>query len=245
MSNEAVQQLLDGFVTSIRGAVPVQALWVHGSLALGDYQPGRSDLDLICVTDGPIVDPKAIQQVHRRLIKESRLAAGLHCTYVPRAGLGDATLRHPTFAQGRYVTRPVTPVSWRELSLGDLSLYGPPPSSLLAATSDEELAAFIRRDLTGFWYPVTAKRLPWRRDIWVDLGLVTFARAATTLSDGRLITKREALDLLPSLGAPAAVVQDIEARRYGPAARVPPRWRIERAGLTRRFLRTAIPRVVS
>jgi len=245
VADEAVQQLLDGFVTSIRSVLPVRAVWVHGSLALGDFVLGRSDFDLIAVLESPVVDPAPLIEVHRGLIKVTPLAAKLHCTYVPVGDLGDARQRHPTFAQGRYVDRPVTPVGWRELTLGDLSCYGPPPSSLLAATSDEELAAFIRQDLREFWYPVTAKRLPWRRDIWVDLGLVTFARAATTLAAQRLITKREALDLLPSLGAPAAVVRDIEARRYGPAARVPLRWRIERAGLTRAFLRTEIPLVVS
>ena len=51
-------------------------------------------------------------------------------------------------------------VTRRELALGDRTLFGPPPSSLLPATTDEELAAFIRDDLEHFWYPATRKLAP-------------------------------------------------------------------------------------
>lgn len=58
---------------------------------------------------------------------------------------------------------------------------------------------------------------------WVDVGLTTFARATATLCDGRLLSKREALELLPELGAPVEVVEDIGRRRYEDHPRRPPR----------------------
>jgi Nucleotidyltransferase domain len=240
MEDEAVRTLLDCFVSSIGDVAPMVAVWVHGSLALGDFVPGRSDLDLVCVTDGPIPDPAALERFHRDLLAVPH-GPKLHCTYVPLDAIADPALRHPTFAQERYFDRPVSPVARRELTLGDLSLSGPPPSSLLPATTDEVLAAFIRHDLDTFWYPVTAKRLPWLRDIWVDLSLITYARAATTLRTGALITKREALTLLPTLGASPEVVHDIHTARYSPPRRKSLRWRTHRAHLTRTFLRTNIP----
>ena len=92
--------------------------------------------------------------MHRRLIRATPLAAKLHCSYMVAAELADPIVRHATFAQGRYFDRPVTPVTRRELALSNLSLFGPPPSSLLPATSDAELCAFVRRDLREFWLPV-------------------------------------------------------------------------------------------
>ncbi|WP_328521806.1 nucleotidyltransferase domain-containing protein [Kribbella sp. NBC_00359] len=243
MIDEAVQRLLDGFVTSIREVAAIEAVWLHGSLALGDFQLGRSDLDVVAVVSSP--PPAAIEDVHRRLIRSAPLAAKLHCSYLVAAELADPAVRHATFAQGRYFDRPVTPVTRRELALSNLSLFGPPPSSLLPATSDAELAAFVRRDLRDFWFPVTRKRTPWYADIWVDLSLLTIARAHVTLTTGELITKRAALDVLPSLHAPAAVVSDITHRRYGPSRRLTPLWRHRRAVLTRRFVSTAIPQVIS
>ncbi|GAA5079360.1 putative nucleotidyltransferase [Thermocatellispora tengchongensis] len=49
--HETVAPLLDRFLREAREAVPLTAMWVHGSLALGDYRPGRSDLDLIAVPE--------------------------------------------------------------------------------------------------------------------------------------------------------------------------------------------------
>ncbi|GAA1512725.1 nucleotidyltransferase domain-containing protein [Kribbella lupini] len=240
MTDEAVQRLLDGFVAST-SSLPAQAIWVHGSLALGDFVPSRSDLDLVCVVAGD-PDPAAIKAIHRPLT--SPLGRRLHCTYIPVDSLADATLRHPTFAQERYFARPVTPVTRRELLLADRALAGPPPSSLLPATTDAELADFVRTDLLTFWHPVTRKRRPWLRDIWVDLAMVTLARAETTLRTGTLITKQAALARLPALGAPAAVVEDIHRRRYGGAVNRSTSWRLHRADLTRTYLRAKIPSIV-
>ncbi|HZX03566.1 nucleotidyltransferase domain-containing protein [Kribbella sp.] len=241
MIDEAVQPLLDGFVTSVRAVAEVRAVWLHGSLALGDYQLGRSDLDVIVVVSEP--PPPSVAEVHRELIRSNPLAVKLHCSYM--TDLADLSVRHPTFAHQRYFDRPVTPVTRRELAIGNRSLFGPVPGELLPPVSDEELFAFVRRDLRDFWYPVTRKRTPWYRDIWVDLSLLTLARAHVTLATGDLITKRAALDVLPRLGAPVGVVEDIRRRRYEPESRVGPWWRHTRAGLTRRFLRTAIPTVLS
>jgi hypothetical protein len=239
--DEAVQPLLDGFVASVRSVADVRAVWLHGSLALGDYQLGRSDLDVIVVVSSP--PPPAVEDVHRELIQANPLATKLHCSYM--TDLADLSVRHPTFAHQRYFDRPVTPVTRRELAIGNRTLFGPAPAELLPAVSDEELFDFVRRDLREFWLPVTRKRGHWYNDVWVDLCLLTIARAHVTLATGDLITKRAAFDILPRLGAPADVVEDIRRRRYGPGHRTGPWWRHTRAGLARRFARTAIPAVLS
>lgn len=243
MTDTATEAVLNRFLTGIRAAVPLTALWAHGSLALGDYRPGRSDLDLIALVETEI-DPAGrdrLRSLHRAVRKELPAADKLHCTYVARPALGDVARRHTTWAHNKLFTRPISPVSRRELLTGNLSLYGPAPAGILPPVPDAELAAFIRADLRGFWYPATAKRLPWLADIWVDLGLLTLARAAVTLRDGTLITKGEALDVLPALGAPQRVLDDIRHRRYDPSPRpVTPQWRLTRARLARPFVRRAI-----
>ncbi|MFD6426879.1 hypothetical protein [Streptomyces sp. NPDC060198] len=241
-----VKPLLDRFVADIGGVVPLVALWAHGSLALGDYQAGRSDLDLVALV-GTGLDPgqqEGLRAVHGRLATGHPLARTLHCTYVPRGAESDAAREHPTWAHGEWFERPVSPVSRRELSLGAAVLSGPPPAGLLPAVSDRELTGFVRSELEDYWLPVTAdaKAELWLRDVWVDLGMLTFARATVTLRDGRLITKGEALDELLFLGAPVAVVEDIRGRRYGTALPEDPSgdWRARRALLAREFVRAGI-----
>jgi hypothetical protein len=76
-------------------------------------------------------------------------------------------------------------------------------------------------------------------------GLLTFARASVTLREGRLITKREALGVLPGLGAPPAVVRDIRQRRYENPPPASERWRAERGYQARTFLRAAISQLLN
>ncbi|MEV7907928.1 hypothetical protein AB0P04_40630, partial [Streptomyces anulatus] len=113
---------------------------------------------------------------------------------------------------------PITPVTRRELHDFGLVLYGGAPASVLPPVTHGELTEFIVRDLKEFWRPLLDRPELWLRDIWVDAGLLTLARAAVTLRDGRLVTKRQALAVLGEMRAPAQVVDDIERRRYSSPA---------------------------
>jgi hypothetical protein len=230
--------LLDRFLTALAPLDPV-AVWAHGSLAGGDYQEGRSDLDLIAVL--PSITPRTVwrlAKLHARLRAEP-LSGQLHCTYLtPSADLGR---RHLTWAHEELFKRPVSPVTRRELHAFGRVLHGKPPADLLPTVSGRELADFVVRDQRDFWRPALDKAPLWERDVWVDLGLLTFARATVTLREGRLISKREALELLPRLGAPVELVEDVRGRRYGgpgPALE-------NRAALTRGYLGPAIDELVA
>lgn len=247
MCADQVRPLLERFTADVSRVVPLVALWAHGSLALGDFRPGRSDFDLVALVSTDISDTQReqLQHTHQVLISEVALADKLHCSYVVRSQLADVGGSHLTWAQEELFERPVSPVSRRELCEGGLCLHGPAPAGLIPAVTDQELADFIRTDLRDFWHPKTVRSARWRRDIWVDLGMLTLARATVTLQDGRLITKREALEVLADLGAPADVLRDIYQRRYEPEP--PPiseRWRIRRGQLARTFVRAGIESIL-
>ncbi|MET8768527.1 nucleotidyltransferase domain-containing protein [Streptomyces sp. NPDC004658] len=237
--------LLDGFLRALLPLRP-RAVWAHGSLAGGDYQEGRSDLDLIAVLPDPLTlgTVRRIVALHRRQRGEP-LAAKLHCGYLTPATLGDVDRAHLAWAHGRVTRRPVTPVTRRELHAFGRVLYGEAPAGLLPPVPERELADFVVRDQRDFWRPAVDKARLWRQDIWVDLGLLTFARATVTLREGRLMSKREALGELGALGAPAKVVEDITLRRYGNPAPAPTDWLARRAELTRAYLGPAIDALVT
>jgi hypothetical protein len=246
MGTDEVGPLLERFTASAGDVIPLVALWAHGSLALGDFQPGRSDLDLVALVAAEITDPQREQlwRMHEALIGDEELADKLHCSYVVRDQLADAGRCHATWAMGELFDRRVSPISRRELRQGGLCLYGPEPAALVPAVTDQELNDYVRADLRDYWYPKTAKPELWLRDIWVDLGLLTLARASVTLQDGRLISKREALEVLARLDAPADVVHDIYQRRYAAEQPISEQWRSRRAELARTFVRAGIPRVL-
>jgi hypothetical protein len=242
-----VRPLLDRFTADVSDVVPLVALWAHGSLALGDFQPGRSDLDLVALIQTPPAreQRQALERMHEALHSQVPLAAKLHCAYVVSAELGDPGRGHLTWAHGELFERTVSPVTRRELCQGGLSLLGPAPATVVPPVTDQELADYIRGDLRDFWYPSTARAHLWLRDIWVDLGLLTFARATVTLREGRLITKREALGVLAGLDAPADVVRDIYQRRYETAEPMSESGRVMRGYRARTYLREGISRVLA
>lgn len=239
-------RLLGRFATDIGQVVPLVALWAHGSLALGDFVPGRSDLDLVALVGAPVAEAQKpqLQRVHETLIALEPLAVGLHCAYMVSGEQDDPGRSHVTWASGELFDRVVSPVSRRELWQGGLCLLGPAPATQVPAVSDAELADYIRADLRDFWYPATVRPERWLKDIWVDLGMLTLARALVTLRDGRLITKREALDVLGSMDAPAGVVDDIRERRYGKAAPSSDEWRARRGDLASSYVRLGIERAL-
>ncbi|MEU9733511.1 nucleotidyltransferase domain-containing protein [Streptomyces sp. NPDC048002] len=234
------EELLDHFVRALTPLAP-EAVWAHGSLAGGDYQEGRSDLDLIAVLPRPLT-PGVVWRLallHARLRAEP-LAAKLHCTYLTPDTAHDAGRGHLTWAHQRLFRRPVTPVTRRELHTFGRVLHGRGPTGLLPAVPDRELSAFVVRDQREFWRPAVGEARLWTQEVWVDLGMITLARATVTAREGRLISKGEALDLLPGLGAPVEVVDDIRRRRYGDPAPPTGEWTARRARLTRDYLGPAI-----
>ncbi|MFC5831229.1 nucleotidyltransferase domain-containing protein [Nonomuraea insulae] len=239
----ATERLLRDFLEGVEPAVPLVAVWAHGSLAAGDYQPGRSDLDLVAVLDRPpTMDHwRRIKAAHRRL--RLPLTEHLHCSYMARQELEDLSAEHITWAFGQIFRRPVSAVTRRELHNGARVLHGPPPDGLLPPVSEEELTHYVRTDLRDYWLVKAQARRRWLQDVWVDLGMLTVARATVTLREGRLISKLEALDVLNDLGAPEIVVADIRARRYDSPPPVLSRFR--RARLARAFVKTAIRRALA
>ncbi|MFC7217648.1 nucleotidyltransferase domain-containing protein [Streptomyces polyrhachis] len=244
---DRTETLLARFLTELRAAVALDALWLHGSLALGDYQEGASDIDAVAVLAAPLSRPQrgAVVALHRGLEREGPLAGRLHCNYVVRDAWDDPARPHLNWSYNGLRPKPISLVWRRELLLGEHALYGPGPRGIVPEVADADLAAYIRADVRDVLLPAAGKRRLWLRDMWVDYGPLMLARASVTLADGRLITKRAALGVLADLAAPPELVEDIRRRRYEAPAPAGPRWRLRRARLARAFLREGIPRVLA
>ncbi len=228
------------FAQAVRPVVDVVGLYAGGSLASGDYHPGLSDLDLVAVISAPLDARKQheLRQLHETIRQEHPPAAKLHCIYVPRGEVADVKAAHVMWTHGRLAHWHLSGVARAELLRNGITVYGPPPADLLPPVDDAALRVAVRAELTGHWR--TSVRWPWLwrwlSDWFVDLGLLTLARAEAALDDGRLITKSEALGRLDRFGVPADLSQQIGRRRQGENTPLSTIQRIRRAYIARRIV---------
>lgn len=186
---------------------------VGGSLAMGDYVAGVSDLDLLAVTDGPVDARRehALVAIHRELDRAAPVQAG--CTYVDGRRIADAALRHPVWTHGQLVRRPLSQLARAELARHGFATLGRPPSALFPAPTDDEVRAAARAEVThGYWAWAVRRPWVWLDPVVADLGLTTMARARYTVETGSLLTKTAAIERVE---APAWLVDRLRARRRG------------------------------
>lgn len=218
-------------------------LYVGGSLATGDYRPGVSDIDGVAILETrPRRRLRAeLATIHRRLARDVDEGAALHCVYVSDHEAAAVTRTHWTWASGKFFRRPLSGISRAELLADPVVVFGPAPSSWLHSMTGTALREAARAELAGYWGRALRRRGSWLQDVYVDLGLTTWARADATISDGVLITKAEAIARMAERGVPAVLVDGVARRRGGQQVSLTDDERAQRAEVVARSSRTSSP----
>ena len=170
----------------------VDALWVGGSLATGDYVPGVSDLDLVAVTSRQLVGEALAQVVHIHEEFDAGHAKGmaLGCQYADAERLLDIATEHPAWTHGELVDRSVSLVTRAELVLYGFPVLGQPPSQVLPAVTPDDVRDAALAELAGYWsYAARRPQMFLRLPVMVDLGLTAMARGRHALATGELLTE--------------------------------------------------------
>ncbi|MFF5288269.1 nucleotidyltransferase domain-containing protein [Paractinoplanes globisporus] len=237
----SVVPVVPRFAAAIREVAGVTAFYAGGSIGSGDYRPGISDLDLVAVIGGPLTrsNRDRLRTLHRTLG-----VAKLHCAYVPSNDISDISRKHVTWAHEQLFRRPLSGISRAELHQFGVTVYGPPPGELVPPVDRGALAEAARVELRGYWTGAVRRPRVWRTDLHVDLGLTTVSRADVTIAEGRLITKREAIDRLPSLGVPDDLTSEIRRRRAGETVVLSEPRIAARAALVRGIMREQLKRLL-
>jgi hypothetical protein len=242
-----VDELLTGFGAQIRAAMGVVALYVGGSLATGDYRTAVSDIDLIAIIEHPLTRRRQLQlwHIHCRLIACRHGAAKLHCVYVPADELTDVGASHLTWAGQRLFRRPFSGIARAEATRCGFAVFGVPPQAVIPPVTDRELRDAVRHELTGYWSSALRRPSIWLRDFYVDLSLLTLARAEAVLTVGELISKQEALMRLNRFGVPSNLIDEIGKRRKRPRVPNSAVSRLHRALLAHRLVTDGITALLS
>ncbi len=196
-------QRIETLLADLDQALPdvISGLHVVGSIALGDYQPGRSDIDVIVVTRHPLggADVATVDAVHQR--DRANAAGPMQASYLTTSSLAtNADPQVPSVSHNDGTTEygtdfEVNPVTWRNLVRHAIAVRGTPTGVWMRDPQDEDIAAFCRTNLTEYWRPMAERILEERRPAvasmleWVGLGP---ARLVHTIETGEIISKTEA-----------------------------------------------------
>ena len=174
-----------------------KGFWLHGSLALGGYHHGTSDIDLVVELDHPLSPSEVV------LVTEAHRRAGplLSAAYV--LDRTDAEQVHPTWTHGWQGERRVSLVTRAELHAAHPADWPPVP----------DLPAAVLAEVRRAW----RRQPPWTylRTEYVDLALTSVGRALLTCASGQLTGKDEAIARLPELGVPPRLATAVADRRQG------------------------------
>ncbi len=206
----------------------IRGLYLSGSLALGDYQPGRSDIDFVAVSDSALQPSELgmLRLVHtelRRMLPDPQLD-GVYLTW-PDLAAAPVGLSVPYCLRGRFEPKgdfAINPVSWCTLHRHPLPLRG--PAKPVVHHDDQMLREWCREWLQSYWGSYVRSARGYGMDRLYSLsrevvvwGVLGVARPHATIRTGDMISKTAAgayaLDVLPSRWS--AIVREALGGRCG------------------------------
>jgi predicted nucleotidyltransferase len=198
--------MLDAMLAGIRDKLGpnLVGVYLRGSLALGDFIPSTSDIDVLAVTTRPVTVEQfaALVALHTDLAAlPNPYANRLEIAYIDRAALKRfaPNQRHPSLGQGEVLAWSEHRDNWiferwtiRECGV---TLLGPEPHTLIDPIEPEELRAAARGRLSD-WAAWAAQPddpdflLPRSHKAYV---VETMCRALHTVACGQLASKPRAV----------------------------------------------------
>jgi len=202
-----------------------------GSLALGDYRPGQSDIDFVAVTDSALASTEldTLRKIHARLgrIRPWPKMDGVYVTWKDLRA-APAGLSAPYCLNGRFFSTgafAANPVTWATLRRHPFAFRGPAAPEVWH--DDGSLRDWCRQNLEDYWmHWVRAARtqairrvftLSRRARVWGVLGVT---RLHATIRTGDIFSKTAAGAYASHAFSEqwAAVIEDALTGRLGGAA---------------------------
>lgn len=212
-----VQRAVDRYARLVDRIRPadVVGLYVIGSVALGAYRHGRSDIDVIAVVDGRDVDLRRLRAV------QVASGVGTAPTALRRLDPSFPGTVNATYVRAADLTRPVSqivplathvgvelkagegdvnPVQWKVFAERGIAVRGPEPATLGLDPEADTLADWNRGNLRTYWQP-WGERLQRHgpglmqryRPRWVTAwGVLGAPRLHATITTGEVIAKEAA-----------------------------------------------------
>lgn len=173
-------------------------LYLYGSLASGDFNPQRSDIDFLVVTNGLLSDETIAQlrEMHAQLWGSGDKWAGkLEGAYLPRQLLHKYQPDGPdipTVNEGKFYLAALGSdwvIQYHILREHSSAVEGPGLRELIAPVDPESLRQSVRQVLDEWWRPMLSDHHWLERSEYQAYAVLTMCRALNTLQEGAILSK--------------------------------------------------------
>jgi hypothetical protein len=195
--NSVLQELLAG-VRAILGRRFV-GMYLDGSLAIGDFDLDKSDLDFVVVIDGELSAETFgdLEAMHDRIATgASKWTKELEGSYIAQRALRHdrRPAAHPYIDRGSTLAM-VHPESgyWvihrHMLREHGVVLAGPPPRTLIDAVQPAELREAVLGILREWWMPMLIEAPLLQNSFYRCYAVLTMSRMLSTICHGAIVSK--------------------------------------------------------
>jgi predicted nucleotidyltransferase len=194
----AVLQMLHSEVQAVLGDSLVGMI-VHGSLASGDFDPQRSDVDVLVVTAGelPTEMLPALAAMHARLTASGlHWAAKMEVSYIPQAALrrhDPAHVHHPALRVDGSFGVDGHGSEWiiqrHIIREKGIVIDGPSPHTLIDPVLPDDLRRAVAGLLHEWWEPQLQDQHRLYSGEYQAYAILTMCRMLYTLQHGAVVSK--------------------------------------------------------
>ncbi|MFT9495255.1 aminoglycoside adenylyltransferase domain-containing protein [Anaerosolibacter sp.] len=178
-------------------------MYIHGSLAIGDFDPMTSDIDFLVVTTDVISEDEfnALRQIHAHLIENENVwARKLEGSYIPQQCLlykEPPSDPRPYINEGKFLLEPFG-YEWvleqHTIREYGITIEGPAPQTLINPFSTAELQSASIKILTDWWLPMLQNTNRLNDCIYKVYAVLTMCRVLYMFVHGKIVSKKKAAE---------------------------------------------------
>ncbi|WP_425448291.1 aminoglycoside adenylyltransferase domain-containing protein [Dethiothermospora halolimnae] len=176
-------------------------MYIHGSIAMGDFNIDTSDIDFFVITEDIISRQRFVdlEKMHKDIISNCcEWANRLEGSYVPKKNLLSKSppyISRPYFNNGKLILAPHG-YEWI-LELYTIREYGviidgPNPKSLIDTISSKDLQRSSLKILNNWWKPMLADSSYLENGEYQVYAILTMCRIMYMFTYGNIVSKKEA-----------------------------------------------------
>jgi len=199
-----INNILQAFQTSVQDVLGDHfvGMYLHGSLASGDFDPQRSDIDFLVVTDGDLSEEifQKLKKMHERIAtSDSKWVKRLEGSYVSRQVLQCTTppkKPRPYINEGRFCLARYGYEWTLELHVlreKGIVLAGQDIKSLIDPVGSEDIRRAVLKILHEWWVPMLEGSSRLDSNEYQVYGVLTMCRILYALKHGDIVSKNVAV----------------------------------------------------